>query len=147
MVYNVGSNCQETLYSHLLTFVLPSCLGNELMIKEIKTHRGPRGKNCNVLLYNSPYLKGTPPNSPFCLKFYSPPPKKKMLALGKSKGSESTNVGTQSKSKSRPTLVSVSRVNRAMSGRYPTPSQKDEPSYRVIFNPLPLPLPSSCTTK
>ena len=73
MVNNVGSNCQETLYYHLLTFVLPSCLGNELMIKEIKTHRGPRGKNCNVLLYNSPYLKDSPPKSPFCLKFYSPP--------------------------------------------------------------------------
>ena len=76
MVYNVGSNCQETLYYHLLTFVLPSCLGNELMIKEIKTHRGPRGKNCNVLLYNTPYLKDNPPKSPFCLKFYSPPQKK-----------------------------------------------------------------------
>ena len=34
-------------------------------------------------------------------------PHKKMLALGWSKGSESTNVGTQSKSKSRPTLVSA----------------------------------------
>ena len=73
IIYNVSSNCQKTLYSHLLTFVLLSCLGNELMIKESKTHRWPRGKNCNVLLYKTPYLKDSPPKSPFCLKFYFPP--------------------------------------------------------------------------
>ena len=77
IIYNVSSNCQKTLYSHLLTFVLLSCLGNELMIKESKTHRWPRGKNCNVLLYKTPYLKDSPPKSPFCLKLMKVAPNNK----------------------------------------------------------------------